>query len=200
MGLRKGTGQGKLRQFRRIICKEEKNITDPDPSTWNEEGNGQPSSPGPELKKPTPEELLADMKAQIEAEWAKIQALKEQGADVEAALRAEANARWEETEEIEIQIEGAKDQASSRKDEISEWKLWYNGLAEIDKTESMKKLEFEVGWRSKDIGEIEKKIVELQKSLLAAKGRLETARQMLAAFEAGVYEGSMVEDPRLKVD
>jgi chromosome segregation ATPase len=144
------------------------------------------------------DEIIVSLKAQIEAERAQIKALKEQGSDIATVLRADMNAAWKEMEGIETQIEDAKDQASSRKDEISGWKLWYNSLAEIDKTESMKKLEFEVGWRSLEIGEIEKKIASLQESQLAARGRQEAARQKLEAYEAGGYGLPIEEDPRIK--
>lgn len=144
------------------------------------------------------DEILVGLKAQIEAERAQIQASKEQGSDIAAVLRTDMNAAWEKVEGIETEIEEAKDQAGSRKDEISGWKLWYNGLAEIDKTESMKKLEFEVGWRSKEIGEIEKKIAGLQESLLDARESQEKARQKLEAYEAGVYGLPIEEDPRIK--
>jgi len=143
------------------------------------------------------EELLPVLNAQIKAERAQIEDLKKQGKDVRAALKEEADLAWDEVERVLAQIDEAKDLAGSRKDEISGWKLWYNGLAEIDKTESMKKLEFEVGWRSQEIGEIEKKIASLLESQLAARGRQEAARQKLAAYEAGAFERSVEEDPRL---
>ncbi len=168
-----------------------------DPGSPIKREGSQNSGPDAEQQPKALEELLPALKAQIETERAQIEDLKKQGRDVRAALKEEADLAWDEVERVLAQIDEAKDLAGSRKDEISGWKLWYNGLPEIDKTEPRKKLEFEVSWRSKEIDEMEKKIVGLNNDMLAAREKLERAKMKLAAYEEGVHERPMEEDPRL---
>jgi hypothetical protein len=102
-----------------------------------------------------------------------------------------------EAERAATAAEKAKAQASRRKKEIDEWKAWYNSLPEDEKAVGLVKLQSEIKWRAAELDILTPQISELLAAQAAAVGNLELAQQRLRAFEAGVFERPIDEDPRL---
>ena len=98
---------------------------------------------------------------------------------------------------ISQQIQKAKALSKKRKKEIDEWKLWYNGLGETDKSAELAQLNQEIDWRAAEIAKAEAKIADLSAQLLAQEGEEVALKQQLQALEAGVYDKPLEEDPRL---
>lgn len=97
---------------------------------------------------------------------------------------------------LKTEIDAAKALSTKRKQEIDEWKLWYNGLAKIDKSAEWAKLEAEIAWRAAEINDLHLSVGTLYEQHLAAKTRLEMAHQRQAAFASGALAKPLAEDPR----
>lgn len=134
-------------------------------------------------------ERLAEVRAQLEAERAA-------GPFTLSGLQAEVAQAQAEAERTYTAAQSAKAQASRRKDEIDEWKAWYNSLPEDEKEVGMVKLQSEIKWRAAELEVLTPQIRDLLAAQATAVGNLELAQQRLTAFEAGVFERSIEEDPR----
>ena len=135
-------------------------------------------------------ERIAEVRAQLEAERAA-------GPFTLSKLQAELAEAQIEAERAATAAEKAKAQASKRKDEIDEWKAWYNSRPEDEKEVSLVKLQSEIKWRAVDLEVLTPQISNLLAAQATALGNLELAQQRLRAFEVGVFERPLAEDPRL---
>lgn len=105
-------------------------------------------------------------------------------------------AKQGEIENIQSQIDKAKEQAKKRKREIDDWKQWFHSLPGTDRTEEQAKLDVEIGWRGTEIKDRQDEIGILETKKWAIKGELEALKQQLLALEEGVYDRPIEEDPR----
>jgi hypothetical protein len=137
-------------------------------------------------------ERIAEVRAQLEAERAT-------GPFTLSKLQAELVEAQIEAERAATAAEKAKSQASKRKDEIDEWKAWYNSRPEDEKEVSLVKLQSEIKWRAVELEVLTPQISNLLAAQATAVGNLELAQQRLRAFEAGVFERPIEEDPRLTI-
>ena len=105
--------------------------------------------------------------------------------------------KWErECAGLKTEIKETETFAKQRKREIDEWKQWYNGVAKIDKSEEWAKLEAEIAWRGQQINDAQQKIDQLYEKHLAAQTQLEMARHWLIAYDHGILDKPLQEDPR----
>ena len=102
----------------------------------------------------------------------------------------------EACERIKTEIKRREKLISRWKQEIKEWKSWYNGSPKIDKSEEWAKMDAEVQWRSIEIQSSQVVINGLYESLYPAKTELEVARHRLIAHTQGCLERPLREDPR----
>lgn len=104
---------------------------------------------------------------------------------------------WErECAGLKAEIKETEAFAKRRKREIDEWKQWYNGVAKIDKSEEWAKLKAEIAWRAQQINDAQQKIDRLYEKYLAAQTQLEIARHWLIAYDHGILDKPLKEDPR----
>lgn len=135
-------------------------------------------------------ERNASVRAQLTAERAA-------GPFTRSGLQAEVDQAQAEAERAFHAAEKAKAQARDRKDEIDEWKTWYNSLPEDEKEAGLAKLQSEIKWRAAELEVLTPEISDLLAAQASALGDLELAQQRLSAFEAGVFDRPVEEDPRL---
>jgi multidrug efflux pump subunit AcrA (membrane-fusion protein) len=135
------------------------------------------------------EERLAEVRAQLEAE-------RSAGPFTLSGLQTDVAQAQAEAERAYAAAQRAKAQASKRKDEIDEWKAWYNSRPEDEKEVDMAKLQGEIKWRAAELEVLTPQIRDLLTAQASAAGNLELAQQRLTAFEAGVFEKPIEEDPR----
>ena len=134
--------------------------------------------------------LLSELKVELEAERSNLP----NSVDVIQVSIAEAELNLEK---VQAKINKAKGQSKQRKQEISEWKRWYEAIAQINKAQEWETLTQEMTWRSQIISDCEVKISQLESKKLMLMGELEKKRIQLVAFMNGVYELPLNEDPRL---
>lgn len=135
--------------------------------------------------------LLTKMRAQLKAERAEVPpSLADLNTNIAQAQTAITR--------IQADIEEGKLRAKKLKLEIDEWKLWYERLPESGKSLGWLKVKIEVDQRAAEIDAVGKQIDQLRLSERQARGELEFAKQRLAAFEAGVHNLPLKEDPRWK--
>lgn len=105
--------------------------------------------------------------------------------------------KWErECAERKAEVKEAEALAKKRKREIDEWKQWYHGIPKIDKSEEWAKLEVEIAWRAQEINDAQNKINQLYEQHLAVQTQLEMARHWLIAYDHGILDKPLQEDPR----
>lgn len=114
-----------------------------------------------------------------------------------AQLQANVEQAQLQVDAINSEKERLKDAASNRKNEITEWKQWYDALPGLDKTVELEQLNHEVQWRLKEVVQLETDIGKLYGDEFEVSSQLELAKQQLTAFEAGVFERPVDQDPRL---
>jgi hypothetical protein len=112
-------------------------------------------------------------------------------------LQAGVRQAQEAVEGIQRRIDAAKAEARALKDEIDELERRHAELPEAARIVEWPRLVGEKVRRLAEVGVREGLIASLEGEKLAAAGALEAARQRLAAFEAGVYDRPVEEDPRL---
>jgi hypothetical protein len=114
-------------------------------------------------------------------------------ADLEAAVTQGE----EKADQIAASVEQAKEQIKGRKRELSQWKLWYANLPEIDKSDAKTTLDREVAWRAREIQTLQTRIGSLEAEKLTVMGQTEQARIQIEALQAGAYDRPLDDDPRL---
>lgn len=135
-------------------------------------------------------ERIANVQAQLEAERAA-------GPFTLSGLQAEVAKAREKAERAFAAAEKGKARANKRKDEIDEWKAWYNSLPDDEKVAGLGKLQSEIRWRAAELEILTPQIRDLLAAQATALGNMELAQQRLTAFEVGVYERPVEDDPRL---
>jgi len=90
-----------------------------------------------------------------------------------------------------------KDRIEKLKHDISDWKQWYNFIADIDKSEQIKRLDIEIRWRGEEIRELQHKIGTLEARKLEARIFLMQKGQKQQSHEKGLDALSADKDPRL---
>lgn len=102
----------------------------------------------------------------------------------------------DECARIKAEINRREALINQRKQEIKDWKAWYNGSPKIDKSEEWAKMDVEIAWRASEIQSLQAEVDRLFESMYPAKTQLEIARHRLVAYELGFLEKPLSEDPR----
>jgi hypothetical protein len=136
------------------------------------------------------ERLIKDVKSKIEAERGK-------GAIDVSGLKAAVEERKIQYTKNQEDANLYKDRIDKLKQDISDWKQWYTFLADIDKTEQLKRLDIEVRWRATEIKQLQEKIGALEVEKLNAKLFLMESSQKLLAIEKDLHKQPVENDPRL---
>lgn len=101
-------------------------------------------------------------------------------------------------EKVQSELDQAKGLSRKRKDEIDEWKTWYEKLPLAEKETGLARLQNEIKWRAAELEDNGKRINELIPQEFEARGVFEMAKLKLDAFNAGVHQLPEDKDPRLK--
>jgi len=115
-----------------------------------------------------------------------------------AALKADVAAAKCQLEKVSSDLKQAKALSRKRKDEINEWKVWYEKLPVEEKSAGLVTLNNEIDWRAAELDSNGQKINELMMSEIEAEGAVEMAVQKLDAFKVGAHKLPIEKDPRLK--
>ena len=136
------------------------------------------------------EEIVAMITAQLVEEKSQTKPEREQLEKmmVEAIKKVQA---------IEMELNHNKSAAKGHKKEIDEWKRWYYGLSDIDKSADMEKLNAEINWRSGEISQLEAKIKKLNEQYFLAQSQVEQIKQQLHVLDSGHWDVPIEADPRL---
>lgn len=114
------------------------------------------------------------------------------------AIQADMSRAQAQLEKVQLELRQAKDHSNKRKDEIDEWKLWYERLAEENKPAGLVNLQNEIAWRARDLDVNAEKIDRLILEEIHATGAMEGAKHRFSAYEAGAHELPIEKDPRMK--
>jgi chromosome segregation ATPase len=134
---------------------------------------------------------VVQLRAQIKAERA-------EGLPEPPVLRADVARAQAQLEKAQAELSQAKALSRKRKDEIDEWKAWYEKLPDAEKPAGLITLQSEINWRAAELDSNGQRINSLMLAELEAMGAFEKANQKLAAVEAGVHKLPVEKDPRLK--
>ena len=129
---------------------------------------------------------LGELRSQLEIERA-------EGVPDLATLEARLTKADRKAEKLATKVIKTKQQSKQRKAEIAEWKLWYDGIGKLDKSEEHTKSLAETWWRSEAIATLESKIIQLEAEQLEAL----TVVEKIEAVKAGVYALPVDQDPRV---
>ena len=171
---------------------------------------GEPGKPSQEkhaekeeakrLKKMALEETKARAKSlKFTADGMREQIMKERAQLIHgpSSIQAEIDQTRLAWEKVQSDLDQVKGLSRKRKDEIDEWKAWYENLSMEEKPSGLERLQKEIGWRADDLSSNGEKINELNLRELEARGAYEMAILKLEAFHAGVHKRPLEEDPRL---
>jgi len=114
------------------------------------------------------------------------------------SLQADVTAAQVRAEKVGSELSQAKALSRKRKDEIDEWKGWYEKLPAEEKAAGLVTLNNEIKWRAAELDANGQRINELMLAEIETTGALEMASQKLAAIKAGTYKLPIEKDPRLK--
>src|SRR5262245_36316832 len=134
---------------------------------------------------------LVEIRAQIQTEHAA-------GAADPTALQADVARAQSQLEKVQSELSQAKALSRKRKNEIDEWKGWYEGLSDAEKPAGLISLQNEINWRASELDSNGQRINGLMMAEIEVMGALEMANQKLSAVQAGVHTLPIEEDPRLK--
>jgi len=135
--------------------------------------------------------VLAEIRIQVKME-------REQKPPDVTTLQADVSVAQARLDKVQSELKQAKALSRKRKDEIDEWKGWYEKLPENEKPAGLISLQNEINWRAVELDTNGQKINELTMIEIDAMGTLEVAKQKWAAYEAGVHKLPAEKDPRLK--
>ncbi|MGB0524308.1 MAG: hypothetical protein ACPGJS_15165 [Flammeovirgaceae bacterium] len=127
-----------------------------------------------------------------------VQEEREHGPGMAIKLEQELENARLHLDKVSKKLSKAKAQIKKRKREITEWKQWYNGLEQLDKTEELKQLESEIKWRAEEITQNEAQIAELNAEHIEAEGQHEQLQIRLQALKEVDQSAPIEEDPRLQ--
>lgn len=134
--------------------------------------------------------LEKSVRARIESERAQA-ALDPSALDVAISERIAQYNKYQED------VNTFKDRIEKLKRDISDWKQWYNFIADIDKSEQIKRLDIEIRWRAEEIRELQHKVGALEARKLETRIFLMQNGQKQQSQEKGLDALSVDNDPRL---
>ncbi|MFK8102007.1 MAG: hypothetical protein AB8G15_05775 [Saprospiraceae bacterium] len=135
--------------------------------------------------------VLSQMRRHVKEE-------RKKGPAIEEEITHQLSLAQQELEALSKKITSAKAHSKKRKREIDEWKLWYNGVAQIDKSAELKQLQEEIAWRAAEIAAKEIEISTLLGHSLVAEGKCEQLKLRLEGLSNGIWEGPIDQEPRVK--
>ena len=113
------------------------------------------------------------------------------------ALKTELRKKRYERDEINTKIEKLKESSRNHKKAISQWKQWYEGIDEEDKTEERKKLVNEINRRAAEIKKIEEEIGQSFPIEANIREEIEILEFKIKILEQDKFDGPIDDDPRL---
>ena len=137
----------------------------------------------------TIDQLLADTRHQLQEERDKGPAFMEELQ--ERLILAQSRMAI-----LQKKITSLKAHCKKRKREIDDWKVWYNGLHQLDKSSELQRLNQEISWRTADIASKESEISSLNLDLLQHDGTIEQIKVQLEALNSNILDLPIEEDPR----
>lgn len=114
------------------------------------------------------------------------------------AIQADLSSAQVHLEKVQLELRQAKDHSNKRKDEIDEWKVWYDRLPEEHKPAGLVNLQNEIAWRAGELDTNAEKIDRLILEEIHAMGAMEGAKHRLSAHEDGAHKLPIEKDPRMK--
>jgi hypothetical protein len=114
------------------------------------------------------------------------------------AIQADISNAQIHLEKVQLELRQAKDHSSKRKDEIDEWKVWYDRLPEEHKPSGLVNLQNEIAWRAGELDTNADKIDRLILEEIHATGAMESAKHRLSAHADGAHKLPIDKDPRMK--
>lgn len=158
-----------------------------------------------EKKKPAKHENTAARKRQIELldrllaqTRAQVREERQKGPAFEAELTARLEKAQTALVAVRKKLTTAKGQVKKRKREIDTWKLWYQGLPQLNKTAELSQLNTEIAWRAAEIAAKEAEISTLYLELLTGEGACEQIKIQLEAIRASTPELPLDHDLRIR--
>lgn len=112
-------------------------------------------------------------------------------------LQMAVTAAQREVETNGAAADRAKRKATQLKREIDEWKSWFANLPADEQETGLVTLQSEIKWRAAELDKLTPQIADLLAVAAHAVSQLELANQQRVAFEAGVFDRPLDEDPRL---
>jgi hypothetical protein len=125
-----------------------------------------------------------------------LRAMRKGGAPTRAEIEQGVKTWESQIADLKAEIKQSEALAKKRKREIDDWKQWYHGIGKIDRSEEWAKLEAEIAWRAQEINAAQKKINQLYEKHLQVQTQLEMARHWLIAYDHGILDKPLEEDPR----
>ena len=153
----------------------------------------------------TATERLAQLKSQLRicnkhltAIRKEVQEERDKGPDFAGELAERASEAQISLALIKKKISTAKGLIKKRKSEINEWKLWFTGINQVDKSAELQQLNEEIAWRATEIASQEAMVTGLYVDGLQAEGELEQAQTRLEALKEVNWDVPIKDDPRIK--
>jgi len=113
------------------------------------------------------------------------------------AIKTELRKKRYERDEINAKIEKLKERSRNHKKAITQWKQWYEGIEEEDKTEERKKLVNEINRRAAEIKKIEEEIGQSFPIETKVREEIEILELKIKILEQEKFDGPIDDDPRL---
>jgi hypothetical protein len=142
-------------------------------------------------------EQVKAMHSAVEKIRALIKAEREEGIHDPFVLQAEIDRARLNWEKAQSELSQSKGLSRKRKDEIDEWKAWYEKLSLDEKPAGLERLQSEIKWRAAELDANGRKINDLILAEMESREALEMAKLKLEAFHAGVHKLPLNKDPRL---
>jgi hypothetical protein len=147
---------------------------------------------------------LKEAKAQVKAMHSAVDSIRaliiaerEEGIHDPSVLQAEIDQARFDWEKSQLELSQAKGLSRKRKDEIDEWKAWYETLSMEERPAGLERLQNEIKWRAAELDANGRKINDLILAEMELRGALEMAKLKLEAFLAGYHKLPINKDPRL---
>jgi hypothetical protein len=142
-------------------------------------------------------EQVKELHSAVNKIRAQILAERETGVQDPFVLQAQIDSARLNWEKAQSDLILAKGLSRKRKDEIDEWKAWYEKLSNEEKPAGLERLQSEIKWRAAELDANGRKINDLILAEMESRGALEMAKLKLEAFHAGVHKLPLNKDPRL---
>lgn len=112
------------------------------------------------------------------------------------AIKTELRKKRYKRDEINTKIEKLKERSRNHKKAISQWKQWYEGIDEVDKTEKRNKLVSEINRRAAEIKKIEEEIGQSFPIEAKIREEIEILELKIKILEQDKFDGPIDDDPR----